>query len=191
MAIQMTPEDQIRMTLETFQNYYNQRDPVLLPEFLDLMAEDLEVIGTNGVHPGEGEWHLDRNSAREIFIGDWEGWGDVRLDLSSARIRAHGEVGWLSCAGIVEMKIETEKGFSDYLSFIKKYLDTEGLTAEQKLVYLLRGGTNTLYELRRGENFIWPFRFTAVLKWESAGWKFQQMQFSFPTIYFPDARVLE
>ena len=191
MTTQNTLEVQVRKTLQIFQDYYTRRDPALLPEFLDLMADDLEVIGTNGVRPGEDEWYQDRNAAREIFLGDWQGWGDVRLDVPGARIQAHGEVAWLSCAGTVEMKIETEKGFADYLAFVKKYIDTEGLTAEQKLVYLLRGGTNTLYELQRGENFIWPFRFTAVLKMESEGWKFQQMQFSFPTIYFPDARILE
>lgn len=191
MTTQNSPEIQVRKTLQIFQDYYTRRDPTLLPEFLDLMAEDLEVIGTNGVRPGEDEWYLDRNAAREVFLGDWQGWGDVRLDVPGARIQALGEVAWLSCAGTVEMKIETEKSFADYLAFIKKYIDSEGLTAEQKLVYLLRGGTNILYELRRGETFVWPFRFTAVLKKESEGWKFQQMQFSFPTIYFPDARILE
>jgi hypothetical protein len=190
MTTQNSPDEQVRKTLQIFQDYYTRRDPTLLPEFLDLMAEDLEVIGTNGFRPGEEEWYLDRNTASEIFLGDWEGWGDVQLDVPGARIRAHGEVAWLSCAGTVEMKIETEKGFADYLAFVKKYLDSEGLTAEQKLVYMLRGGTNTLYELRQGEKFVWPFRFTAVLKWENTGWKFQQMQFSFPTIYFPDARIV-
>ena len=190
MTTQNSPEEQVRKTLQFFQEYYTRRDPTLLPEFLDLMTEDLEVIGTNGVRPGEDEWYQDRNAAREVFLEDWQGWGDVRLDVPSARIRVHAEVAWLSCAGTVEMKIETEKGFADYLAFVKRYIDSEGLTAEQKLVYLLRGGTNTLYELRRGETFVWPIRFTAVLKMESEGWKFQQMQFSFPTIYFPDARIL-
>jgi hypothetical protein len=190
MTIALTAEDQIRNELAVFQDYYTRRNPDLLDEFIKLMDEDLEVIGTNAIQPSRDEWYLDRDAAREIFLGDWEGWGDVRLDVPGARIRAHGEVAWLSCAGTVEMKIETEKGYADYLAFVKKYIDSEGLTAEQKLVYLLRGGTNTLYELRRGEKFVWPFRFTAVLKAGEEGWKFQQMQFSFPTIYFPDARIV-
>jgi hypothetical protein len=50
---------------------------------------------------------------------------------------------------------------------------------------------NTIYELRRGEKFIWPLRFTAVVVQTPDGWKFSQMNFSFPTIYFPDVRVIE
>ncbi|MEW5869123.1 MAG: SDR family oxidoreductase [Chloroflexota bacterium] len=60
-----------------------------------------------------------------------------------------------------------------------------------KELYILRGGSNTLYELRRGENFVWPLRFTSVLALHGANWKFQHMQFSFPTMYFPDVRILD
>jgi hypothetical protein len=63
--------------------------------------------------------------------------------------------------------------------------------AEQKLLYVLRGGTNTLYELRRGEKFVWALRFTAVVVRSVEGWKFVQMNFSFPTIYVPDVRLAE
>lgn len=191
MAIQKTPVEEIQRVMEMFQEYYTQRDPARLEEFLQLMDEDLEVIGTNAVRPGEDEWYLNQQAAREIFLGDWEGWGDVRLDLAGARIRVQGEVGWLSCPGTVTMKFETEKGYADYLAFVRKTIDKEGLSAEQKLLNLLRGGTNTVFELRRGETFVWPFRFTAVLTSEKWGWKFQQMQFSFPTIYFPDVRIVE
>jgi hypothetical protein len=65
------------------------------------------------------------------------------------------------------------------------------LSAEQKLLNILRGGTNTIFELRRGEKFVWALRFTAVVVREADGWKFAQMNFSFPTIYFPDVRLFE
>ena len=191
MTTTINPEEQIRNALAEFQDYYTRRDPALLAEFLEMTAEDLEVIGTNACRPGVDEWHLDRQAAREIFLGDWEGWGDVRLDLASARIRARGEVGWLSCPGTVTMKFETEKACADYLAFVKRQIESEGQPADLKLLNLLRGGSNTLFELRRGETFTWPFRFTAVLTSEKGSWKFQQMQFSFPTIYFPDVHVVE
>jgi hypothetical protein len=143
-----TPEDQIKNSLTAFQEYYTQRDPARLEEFLQLMDEDLEVIGTNAVRPGEDEWYLNQQAAREIFLGDWEGWGDVRLDLAGARIRVQGEVGWLSCAGTVTMKFDTEKGYADYLAFVRKAIDKEGLSSEQKLLNILRGGTNTASRVR-------------------------------------------
>jgi hypothetical protein len=50
---------------------------------------------------------------------------------------------------------------------------------------------NTVYELRRGQTFVWPLRLTAVVVREAGDWKFAQMNFSFPTVYFPDVRLVE
>jgi hypothetical protein len=55
----------------------------------------------------------------------------------------------------------------------------------------LRGGTNAVYELSGGEKFAWALRFTAVVVREADGWTFTQMNFSFPTIYFPGVRLME
>ena len=88
-------------------------------------------------------------------------------------------------------KIIGEENYASYLDFVKDYLDKPGISAEQKLHYILRGGTNTVYELRRGEKFVWALRLTAVTVREAGDWKFAQMNFSFPTIYFPDARIME
>ena len=191
MPTSTQPVEQVRETLQRFQDYYTRRDPALLDTFLELLADDdLEVIGTNGSQPGKEEWYLGKAEAREIFLGDWQGWGDVRLDVPGARIRANGKTAWLSASGTVSMTIPAEKNYADYLSFVRQYLDTDSASAEEKLLYILRGGSNMLYELRRGEKFIWPLRFTAVLALHGADWKFRHMQFSFPTLYFPDARIL-
>ena len=49
--------EQVREILQSFQDYYTSRDPALLEPFLELLADDdLEVIGTNGVPAGGGEW---------------------------------------------------------------------------------------------------------------------------------------
>jgi hypothetical protein len=77
------------------------------------------------------------------------------------------------------------------LEFVKRFIETSSLPAEQKLHFILRGGTNTVYELRRGEKFVWALRLTAVVVREADGWKFAQVNFSFPTIYFPDVRIVE
>jgi len=99
-------------------------------------------------------------------------------------------VGWVAASAIVTQTIGAEN-YASYLEFIKKFLDTSKLSAEQKLLYILRGGTNTVYELHRGETFVWALRFTAVVLREADTWKFAQMNFSFPTVYFPDVRLME
>jgi ketosteroid isomerase-like protein len=186
----MSSNDEIRSLMQIFQEGYLHRDANQVDRFMELFTEDAEVIGTNGVRPMEGEWYMDRSSARELVAGDWEGWGDVRLDLESMSIHSRGEVGWVAASATVTQIIGDEN-YASYLEFIRKYLERTDINAEQKLLNILRGGTNTVYELRRGEKFVWALRLTAVVVREADGWKFAQMNFSFPTIYFPDVRLFE
>ena len=184
--------EQVRLVLQQFQDGYTQRDVTTVDEFMQLFADDagLEVIGTNGVKPGVDEWYLDKVGARELVKGDWEGWGDVRLDVDGAHIQARGEVAWLATSATVSMTIGAEKNYQGYLQRIKDLIDQDGPSTEIKLLDILRGGSNTLYELRRGEQFVWPLRFTAVLVRQVGAWRFQQMQFSFHTTRFPDERIV-
>lgn len=185
----MNSQDEIRSLLQKFQDGYTQRDLSQVDSFMELFTTDAEVIGTNGIKPNMDEWYMNRISARELVAGDWEGWGDLCLDLDTMSVHSRGDVGWVAASATVT-KIIGPENYQSYLEFIKTFLDDPKLSAEQKLLHILRGGTNTVYELRRGENFIWALRFTAVLVHETGGWKFAQMNFSFPTIYFPDVRLM-
>jgi ketosteroid isomerase-like protein len=181
---------EIRALLQAFQEGYTRRDLAQVDAFMDLFTEDAEVIGTNGTQPGAGEWYTSRAAARELVHDDWAGWGDLRLDVAQASIHARGDTGWLAASATVTQTIGADN-YAQYLKFVKEYIETSPLPAEQKLHYILRGGTNTLYELRRGEIFVWPLRFTAVVVRETGQWKFAQMNFSFPTMYFPDVRLVD
>ena len=184
----MNSQDEIRSLLQAFQEGYIRRDVTKADAFMELFTADAEVIGTNGVRPGVDEWHMDRAAARQLVEGDWLYWGDLRLDLDSMSIHSRGDVGWVAASATVTKTIG-EENYESYLEFVKTFLDDPNLSAEQKLLHILRGGTNTVYELRRGEKFVWALRFTAVVVHEADGWKFAQMNFSFPTIYFPDVRL--
>ncbi|MBK8417548.1 hypothetical protein [Candidatus Villigracilis saccharophilus] len=185
----MNSQDEIRSLLQKFQDGYTQRDLSQVDSFMELFTADAEVIGTNGIKPNMDEWYMNRISARELVAGDWEGWGDLRLDLDSMSVQSREDVGWVAASATVTKTIGPEN-YQSYLEFIKTFLNDPNLSAEQKLLHILRGGTNTVYELRRGESFVWALRFTAVLVHETDGWKFAQMNFSFPTIYFPDVRLM-
>ena len=186
----MNPNDEIRQLMQAFQEGYIHRDVTKADAFMELFTSDTEVIGTNGLKPGVDEWYMDRASSRELVVGDWEGWGDLRLDLDSMSVHSRGDVGWVAASATVTKVIGAEN-YQSYLEFVKTFINDPKLSAEQKLLHILRGGTNTVYELRRGETFVWSLRFTAVVVREADGWKFAQMNFSFPTIYFPDVRLME
>jgi hypothetical protein len=183
----MTPQQEIAALLQIFQDGYTRRDLTQLDDFMELFTPDVEMIGTNGVQPGVDEWYTSRQTACAMIQGDWETWGDLRLDLEAASIRSQGDVGWIAAAATVTQTIGPEN-YASFLNFVSDFIANSSLPAEEKLHYILRGGTNTVYELRRGEKFIWPLRFTAVVVRHAEGWKFAQVNFSFPTVYFPDVR---
>lgn len=186
----MSAKDEIESLLHDFQDGYTRRDTAGLDAFMELFTPDAEVIGTNGVRPGVDEWYMNRATARELVAGDWEGWGDFRLDLSAAAIHARESVGWIAATATVTQTIGADN-YAAFLARVKEFIETSPLPAEQKLHYILRGGTNTVYELRRGETFVWPLRFTAVVvRGDDGRWQFAQVNFSFPTVYFPDVRIV-
>ncbi len=186
----MNAEEQIRSLLERFQAGYTARDVAVVEPFMELFTPDAEVIGTNGTAPGNGEWFLGREAARALVQGDWESWGDLRLDLNAASVHARGDVGWIAVTGTVTHTIGPEE-YEAYLAYVQQYIAESPLPAEEKLRYILRGATNTLYELSRGERFVWPLRLTATVVRDEGNWRFCQMCFSFPTTYFPDERIVE
>lgn len=186
----MSAQQEIFALMQTFQDGYTQRDLAQVDAFMELFTQDVEVIGTNGSKPGVGEWYLNRSDARALVDGDWRAWGDLRLDLGSASIHVLGEAGWIAATATVTQTIGDDN-YASYLGYVKDYIEQPGLNAEEKLHNILRGGTNTVYELRRGNKFVWPLRFTAVVVHLPEGWKFAQMNFSFPTVYFPDVRVFD
>jgi hypothetical protein len=190
MIDQFSAIEQVRVVLQRFQDGYTRRDVSQLDEFMRLFADDVDVIGTNGPRPGAGEWYSDRAGARELVEGDWQSWGDLRLDVVGAHIEARGAVAWLTASATVTTIVRAEESFAAYLQRIRDLIDQADLPAEERLLDILRGGTNTLYELRRGEQFVWPLRFTAVLVRQADDWRFQQMHFSFSTTRFPDERIV-
>jgi len=181
----------VRQVLHTFQEGYTRRDVQALPAFLDLFTSEptLEVIGTGGVLPGDDEWPVGREAVRLLVESDWQHWGDLRLDVDGAWIFIKGEVAWLATNARVSMRLPEEPGYQSYLEYISSVLEKPGLTAQEKLLDILRGGTNTLYELKQGEDFVWALRFTAVLVRQEGYWLFHQVQFSYPTTRFPDVRL--
>jgi hypothetical protein len=183
----------VRDVLQRFQDGYTQRDLDRVDAFMELFVPDdtLEVIGTGAVGFGGFEWCIGRQETRELVHNDWQGWGDLRLDVDGAHIHTLGDTAWLATTATVSMTIERESGYQNYLETIRSQLEEDTPDPESLVIDIFRGAANTIYELRKGSRFIWPIRFTAVLVRKEGRWLFHQMQFSFPTTRFPDERVGE
>lgn len=183
----------VRSVLEKFQDGYTARDPKQIDSFMQLFIPDdeLEIIGTGANLIGEDEWCIGPMAALDLIESDWEGWGDVRIDIDNAHIHMLGDVAWVAVPGTVSMHLDGDETYSDYLEYIEQVTVDEGLSPEQRIFEIVRGASNTIYEVSRGDDYTWPFRFTAVLVHREDRWLFHQVQFSFPTTRYPDERIIK
>ena len=184
----MSAQQEIRLLLEAFQEGYIDRDVNRLDEFMEMFLPDIEMIGTPGLRQGVNEWYTDRAGARELMVIDFETWGDVRLEMELASIRVNGETGWIAVPATVTQTLGDER-YAAWMQKARKLLDEPQLNAEQKTSQLAQNSANLLFEMQRGNHFVWPLRITAVVVRQRDGWKFAQMHFSFPTEGLPGVRV--
>lgn len=182
--------EEVRALLQKFQDGYAERDPANVDEFMELFAPDegLEVIGTDAIVPGEGEWCRGRQATRELVESDWEYWGDVAFDVEGAHISAKGDVAWLATTGTVTDTIPAEDCTTGYLDFVRGTLEEKDLNPQTKMLEIVHLGTDIAFGILQGETCVWPFRFTALAVRDEGRWRFSQMQFSFPTTRAPDVR---
>jgi hypothetical protein len=112
----------VRETLQKFQDGYLRRDVSLIQDFRELFVpeDDLEVIGTGAIEPGDDEWCLGLDAACDLVQNDWEGWGDLTIDVADARIHVLGDVAWLATTGTVQMDLDPEDVYGDFLSYIQE-----------------------------------------------------------------------
>jgi hypothetical protein len=181
---------EVRSVLQKFQDGYVKRDIKSLDKFMELFEEDerLEVIGTMAVDRGHREWCLGRKATKNLVEGDWKYWGDVALDVGGARIHILDNVAWLATWGTVTKIEDNKTSYQKALNRFEEVLKNQ-VNNEEKILEIVREGTNTLCEVGKGETYIWPLRFTAVLIKRNGIWRFHQMNFSFPTIRKPDVRL--
>ena len=184
--------NQVRALLQKLQDGYSRRDAAELDAFMELFvqSDELEVIGTNAVSPGQDEWCRGIKTTRELIKNDWSeyGWGDVVFDVQGAHITVNGNVAWLATTAKATMSLSAEFCYNYYLDLAKRTLDQDKMDARTKMLDILRLGSDLLFELQEGETFVWPIRFTAVAVKDGGGWRFHQMQFSYSTTRFPDVR---
>jgi hypothetical protein len=191
--------DEVRQALRLFQEGYTRRRTEEIESFMTLFdpEAEIELIGTGGVAPGDEEWCLSRRSVQQLIEDDWNYWGDVRIDVDNAHIHVQGDAAWLSAPGTVTRQLAPNQSYQNFLDHVRWSLKEDSdLTSEQRLLEILRRASETLYETQKGAEYIWPFRFSAVLlkspgqiiKGAGTRWRFHQVHFSFPSTQFPDVR---
>jgi hypothetical protein len=182
----------VRRVFQQYQDFYTARDAANLDACMALFTQehDIEVVGTGAITPGTDEWCDTRERVRELTASDWQGWGDVRFDVDGAVIRTVVNVAWLTTTGTVSTTYAVDENLRNAVAHAKEVLAGPG-DDESRLKDMLMWATLALSEAHRGEKYVWPIRFSAILALEGDEWRFRQAHFSFPTTRFPDERWTE
>ena len=186
-------ESEVRTLLQRFQDGYTRRDVGRIDAFMDLFAADqaLEVIGTNAIETSSQEWCRGVAATRALIAADWESWGDLVLDVGAARIQERGDFAWLSATGTVAQKLPLDHAYAGMGQFLQRFMasrESPDIDVEQELMTIILGAASALSDRRRGEDHLWPIRFTATLVRQDEGWRFAQIHFSYPTVHLPQVR---
>jgi len=186
-------EEQVRKALQRLQDGYLRKSP----DSLDYLVSEIfpsdgnvTIIGSSGLLPKDREWPQEADGAKRLLVDDWRSWGDVYFNVPSAKIWVWGEVAWLESNGFVEKTMTHDQVCENHLKYVRALMDGD-LSSEEKVAEIARGASNVVMEMIRGERYVWPMRFSAVLQVEGKRWVFRHMHFSFPTTRFPDERLTD
>lgn len=174
--------EEVRRVLQQFQDGYTARDLSKLERFMDLISQtdDIELIGIGASVRGGNEWFQGVEAIREIVESDWTYWGDVRLDVQTAKITVLGEVAWLSTAGVLVQTRTFDKALPFYLQQMRELLEDEDRDPDTQLMEATHFGLRRLRERAKGEGHAWPLVFTAVLLKRADRWRFHTLHWSMP-----------
>jgi len=187
----LTTLEEIRAVLQEFQDGYTHRNTSTLESFMELFSsdKDIELIGTDALEPGQGEWCLGRESIHKIVENDWKFWGNLVLDVAGARIHIIGETAWISTSATVTYVIENQQYIADTFQEITEILKKKEGSQQIQLMQIQREIAEMLHEISQGDKYVWPLRFSAVLVKQEGLWCFHQIHFSHATTRLPDVRL--
>ena len=144
--------------------------------------DGLVVIGS-----GMNQWAYNIEDTKKIIEKHWSKennyFNEMDFEFEESKIFANENVAWVVTIGNIKNMISENEQIEKTITKIKGVLNKEEKSQENVLI-AARTIADTLRDIDKGENYIWPFRFTGVLIKEDNIWRFHQMQFSLDSVSF-------
>lgn len=179
--------EEVKKVLGDFQELYKNKDISKVDNYVDeefSSREGLAVLGSS-----MGQWCFNTEDIKRLIkshlANENNYWKDVNFKFQEANIFADENVAWVVSLGVIRNTITEDEYIENTINKVKELLDRE----DRSKVDALKAASQmakTLRQIEKGENYIWPVRFTCVLIKENETWKFHQMQFSFDSESWPD-----
>lgn len=186
--------NELMEVLNIFKDGYIQRDIKKIDDFMDALFDNKEsviIIGTGG-----HELCIGYAEVKDIFLGDFEYWGDLRINAGKATIIPLGNTALIYTTGTVKFSFDSKsETYTRYLGYIKAYFDGVSLNSKKSNSVKLTEINWTLSHLLSQRNnlerdYLWDLRVSFVLIKKETRWIIKQMQFSLPVVgHMPDIRI--
>lgn len=180
--------------LNIFEQAYIERDVNKVDSFMETLFdkdENVIVIGTSC-----GELCLGYEEVKELFSGDWEYWGDLRIKADETTIVPLGSTALIHTTGTIKYSFNSKSDtYTRYLGYIKEYFDGVSSNSKKANKLKLTEINWTLCHLLNQRNtverdYLWDLSISFVLVKKESRWIIRQMQFSLPVVgHLPDMRI--
>lgn len=170
---------EVNEVLETFQQFYTEKNLTQLDDFVETsfsLKDGFSILGS-----GMNQWcsNIDDTKAliKSHFANENNYWKEIDFKFEDAKVFANENVAWVVSIGNIRNTLSEDDQIEETINKVKNILVREE-TSKENALDAARTIARTLREINKGENYVWPFRFTCVLIKENGTWKFHQMQFS-------------
>lgn len=186
--------NELKEILTVFNEGYIKRNINEIDSFMDKLFdkdESVTVIGTC-----DNEWCIGYDEVRDIFLSDWEYWGDLRVKIDETIIMGLDDTAIIYTPGTVKYSFNSRsETYTRHLGYIKKYFNENSSECKKsnkaklteinwKLCHLLtqRDGIQ--------RDYLWDIRISFIIIKKENRWIIKHMQFSFPVVgYLPEVRI--
>ncbi|GAA0772457.1 hypothetical protein GCM10008908_18770 [Clostridium subterminale] len=185
--------NELKEILNVFNEAYIKRDINEIDSFMDKLFdkdESVTVVGTC-----DGEWCIGYEEVKDIFLSDWEYWGDLRVKADEATIIELDNTAIIYTPGTVKYSFNSRSDtYTRYLGYIKEYFDESSDDSKKPNKVKLTEINWTLSHLLNQRDsierdYLWDIRISFILTKKENRWIIKHMQFSFPVVgYLPEVR---
>jgi len=176
---------EILAKLNEFQKGYEQKNIAEIRGFVKEMFSDqkgLSVIGTD-----LNDWCETHEEIEGLITKHWQSdrkdWGTMDFKFPEVTVFEYDKVALVVSLGEMKNTVTEEELYSKTMDQASKALEREG-SLELNVYEACRVMAKSLKEAEKGSDYVWPFRYTAVMVKENDGWKFHHMQFSMDAEFF-------
>jgi len=171
--------NEVNKMLEKLQELYTKKDMSQVENFACKafsLRDGFSILGS-----GINQWCSNIDDMKALIKSHFDNennyWREINFKFEDAKVFANENVGWVVSIGNIKNTLSEDDQIEETINKVKDIL-VKGEKSKENVLDAARKIARTLREIDKGENYVWPFRFTCVLIKENNTWKFHQMQFS-------------